>query len=249
MYAHRCTLIVTPHRHMCIPLWLNKQTCISAAILKFHGSSSKATRLLVSYMSTHGNLFAHSTLSITLINMGPTSDHGATKTTETVVRARKMVVLTSGTLSTPQVRVLCPNSYCIANDEIRFWSALVSVERASLTKLVSRPSSVGPGQPHLIYILTPISDLPGVGKQYQDHYTTFSVFRARASEPTGDDFLRGDPKVQEEWFRLHTATGKGPAASNGIDAGFKIRPTEEELKDMGPAFQKAWESYFKVREN
>ncbi|CAE6480780.1 unnamed protein product [Rhizoctonia solani] len=88
-------------------------------------------------------------------------------------------------------------------------------------------------------------DLPGVGKQYQDHYTTFSVFRARASEPTADDWLRGDPKVQEEWMRLHAATGKGPAASNGIDAGFKIRPTEEELKEMGPAFQKAWDSYFK----
>lgn len=98
-------------------------------------------------------------------------------------------------------------------------------------------------------ILTSSSDLPGVGKQYQDHYTTFSVFRARASEPTGDDFLRGDPKVQEEWFRLHTATGKGPAASNGIDAGFKIRPTEAELKEMGPAFQKAWDSYFKVGVN
>lgn len=75
--------------------------------------------------------------------------------------------------------------------------------------------------------------------------TTFSVFRARASEPTGDDWLRGDPKVQEEWLRLYTTTGKGPAASNGIDAGFKIRPTEEELKEMGPAFQKAWDSYFK----
>lgn len=72
------------------------------------------------------------------------------------------------------------------------------------------------------------------------------MFRARASEPTADDWLRGDPKVQEEWMRMHAATGKGPAASNGIDAGFKIRPTEEELKEMGPAFQKAWDSYFKA---
>ncbi|CAE6437462.1 unnamed protein product [Rhizoctonia solani] len=139
-------------------------------------------------------------------------DHGQTHTTETIVKARKMVVLTSGTLSTPQIL----ERSGIGGKDI--------LDKAGVKTLV---------------------DLPGVGKQYQDHYTTFSVFRARASEPTADDWLRGDPKVQEEWMRLHTTTGKGPAASNGIDAGFKIRPTEEEVKEMGPAFQKAWDSYFK----
>ncbi|ELU36559.1 alcohol oxidase [Rhizoctonia solani AG-1 IA] len=121
-------------------------------------------------------------------------------TVETIVKARKMVVLTSGTLSTPQIL----ERSGIGGKDI--------LDKAGVKTLV---------------------DLPGVGKQYQDHYTTFSVFRARASEPTADDWLRGDPKVQEEWMRLHAATGKGPAASNGIDAGFKIRPTEEELKEMG----------------
>ncbi|KEP53926.1 alcohol oxidase [Rhizoctonia solani 123E] len=139
-------------------------------------------------------------------------DHGRAKTVETIVKARKMVVLTAGTLSTPQIL----ERSGIGGKDI--------LDKAGVKTLV---------------------DLPGVGKQYQDHYTTFSVFRARASEPTADDWLRGDPKVQEEWMRLHAATGKGPAASNGIDAGFKIRPTEEELQEMGPAFQKAWDSYFK----
>ncbi|CAE7191049.1 unnamed protein product [Rhizoctonia solani] len=139
-------------------------------------------------------------------------DHGQTKTMETIVKARKMVVLTAGTLSTPQIL----ERSGIGGKNI--------LDKAGVKTLV---------------------DLPGVGKQYQDHYTTFSVFRARASEPTADDWLRGDPKVQEEWMRLHATTGKGPAASNGIDAGFKIRPTEEELKEMGPEFQKAWDSYFK----
>jgi alcohol oxidase len=110
---------------------------------------------------------------------------------------------------------------------------------------------VGKSHLSLLSVLSTLSisltDLPGVGKQYQDHYTTFSVFRARASEPTGDDWLRGVPEVQEDWMRTHATTGKGPAASNGIDAGFKIRPTEEELKDLGEPFQKAWDSYFKVR--
>ncbi|CAE7191054.1 unnamed protein product [Rhizoctonia solani] len=142
-------------------------------------------------------------------------DHGQTKTMETIVKARKMVVLTAGTLSTPQIL----ERSGIGGKNI--------LDKAGVKTLLTLP------------------DLPGVGKQYQDHYTTFSVFRARASEPTADDWLRGDPKVQEEWMRLHATTGKGPAASNGIDAGFKIRPTEEELKEMGPEFQKAWDSYFK----
>ncbi|QRW14249.1 GMC oxidoreductase [Ceratobasidium sp. AG-Ba] len=141
-------------------------------------------------------------------------DHGSPNTFETIVKARKMVVLTSGTLSTPQI-----------------------LERSGIG---------GKGVLDKAGVKT-LVDLPGVGKQYQDHYTTFSVFRARASEPTGDDWLRGDPVVQDEWLRLHAATGKGPAASNGIDAGFKIRPTEQELKEMGPAFQKGWDSYFKEK--
>ena len=34
-------------------------------------------------------------------------------------------------------------------------------------------------------------------------------------------------------------------SSNAIDAGFKIRPTEEELKTMGPEFNELWNRYFK----
>jgi len=34
-------------------------------------------------------------------------------------------------------------------------------------------------------------------------------------------------------------------SSNAIDAGFKIRPTEEELKEMGPEFNELWNTYFK----
>jgi alcohol oxidase len=131
---------------------------------------------------------------------------------ETIVRARKMVVLTSGTLGTPQIL------------ERSGIGAKAVLEKAGVKCLV---------------------DLPGVGKQYQDHYTTFSVFRARQSEPTADDWLRGVPEVQQELLTQYRLTRSGPLASNAIDAGFKIRPTEQELKEMGPEFRKSWDSYFK----
>lgn len=33
-------------------------------------------------------------------------------------------------------------------------------------------------------------------------------------------------------------------STNAIDAGMKLRPTEAEVAEMGPAFQKVWEDFF-----
>ncbi|KAH7313234.1 putative methanol oxidase [Rhizoctonia solani] len=193
--------------------WINKDTGrrSDAASAYVHPIMAEQSNLHLRCNSKVARVIFEGTKAVGVAYVN-SRDHGQTNTTETIVKARKMVVLTSGTLATPQIL----ERSGIGGKDV--------LDKAGVKTLV---------------------DLPGVGKQYQDHYTTFSVFRARASEPTADDWLRGDPKVQEEWMRLHTATGKGPAASNGIDAGFKIRPTEEELKEMGPAFQKAWDSYFK----
>ncbi|PPQ69937.1 hypothetical protein CVT24_003687 [Panaeolus cyanescens] len=132
---------------------------------------------------------------------------------ETIVRARKMVVLSSGTLGTPQI-----------------------LER----------SGVGSGE-HLKKLGIPVvSDLPGVGEQYQDHYTTLSLFRVSNESHTVDDFLRGDKEVQREIFQeWEVSPEKARLSSNSIDAGFKIRPTEAELKEMGPEFNALWDKYFK----
>ncbi|CAE6420515.1 unnamed protein product [Rhizoctonia solani] len=193
--------------------WINKDTGrrSDAASAYVHPIMAEQSNLHLRCNSKVARVIFEGTKAVGVAYVN-SRDHGQTKTVETIVKARKMVVLTAGTLSTPQI---LEHSGLGGKDIL---------EKAGVKTLV---------------------DLPGVGKQYQDHYTTFSVFRARANEPTADDWLRGDPNVQEEWMRLHATTGKGPAASNGIDAGFKIRPTEEELKEMGPAFQKAWDSYFK----
>lgn len=51
--------------------------------------------------------------------------------------------------------------------------------------------------------------------------------------------------VFDEW----NIKGTGPLATNGIEAGVKIRPTEKELKEFEkwptPHFKSGWESYFK----
>lgn len=132
---------------------------------------------------------------------------------ETIVKARKMVVLSSGTLGTPQI-----------------------LER----------SGVGSAPLLKQLDLKVVSDLPGVGEQYQDHYTTLSIFRVSNESTTLDDFLRGNKDVQKELFaEWETSPEKARLSSNAIDAGFKIRPSEEELKELGPEFNELWNTYFK----
>ncbi|SJL01496.1 related to alcohol oxidase [Armillaria ostoyae] len=135
------------------------------------------------------------------------------KLRETIVKARKYVVLSSGTLGTPQI-----------------------LER----------SGVGDAKLLKKLDLKVVSDLPGVGDQYQDHYTTLTLYRVSNESFTLDDFLRGDKEVQKELFaEWETSPEKARLSSNAIDAGFKIRPTEEELKEMGPEFNELWNKYFK----
>ncbi|KAK8058466.1 alcohol oxidase [Apiospora phragmitis] len=122
-------------------------------------------------------------------------------------RARKQIVVSGGTLSSP---------------------------------LILQRSGIGDPEKLKAVGVEPKVDLPGVGLNFQDHYLTFSTFRAKPETESFDDFVRGVPEVQKR---------TGPLATNGIDAGVKIRPTEEELKEMAswptPHFKDGWESYFK----
>lgn len=97
--------------------------------------------------------------------------------------------------------------------------------------------------------IKPMVDLPGVGLNFQDHYLTFSVFRAKPETPTFDDFLRGDPETQKKAIEEFNVKGTGPLTTNGIEAGVKVRPTQDELAEMKkwptPEFQSGWDSYFK----
>lgn len=73
-------------------------------------------------------------------------------------------------------------------------------------------------------------ELPGVGLNFQDHDLTFSTYRAKPDVESFDDFIRGDPEVQKRVYDQWNQTGTGPLSTNGIEAGVKVTPTEEESK-------------------
>ncbi|CAL3966497.1 unnamed protein product [Diplocarpon coronariae] len=131
-------------------------------------------------------------------------------------RARKQIIVSGGTLSSP---------------------------------LILQRSGIGDAQKLRKAGVKPLVDLPGVGLNFQDHYLTFSVYRAKPGTESFDDFVRGVPEVQTKVFDEWNIKGTGPLATNGIEAGVKIRPTEQELKEMDswptPQFRSGWESYFK----
>ena len=132
---------------------------------------------------------------------------------EKIIKARKQVVISCGTLSTP---------------------------------LVLQRSGIGdPAKLEKAGVKCQV-ELPGVGLNFQDHYLTFSAYRAKPDVESFDDFVRGDPEVQKRVYDQWNQTGTGPLSTNGIEAGVKVRPTEEELKqDYMKEFRSGWDSYFK----
>jgi alcohol oxidase len=115
--------------------------------------------------------------------------------------------------------------------------------------LILQRSGIGDSKKLRAAGVEPKVDLPGVGLNFQDHYLTFSVFRSKPDGESFDDFVRGDPQVQEKVFQQWTMNGTGPLATNGIESGVKLRPTEKEVREIEStpfgSFKKGWDDYFK----
>ena len=134
---------------------------------------------------------------------------------EKIIKARKQIVISCGTLSTP---------------------------------LVLQRSGIGDPEKLQKAGVKCQVDLPGVGLNFQDHYLTFSAYRAKPDTESFDDFLRGDPETQKRVYDQWQLNGTGPLATNGIEAGVKVRPTDEELaQDYMKEFRSGWDSYFKMK--
>ncbi|KAG7876181.1 hypothetical protein KL938_004571 [Ogataea parapolymorpha] len=126
-------------------------------------------------------------------------------------RARKQIVISCGTISSP---------------------------------LVLQRSGIGAAH-HLRSVgIKPIVDLPGVGENFQDHYCFFTPYYVKPDVPTFDDFVRGDPVAQKAAFDQWYSNKDGPLTTNGIEAGVKIRPTEEELATADEDFRRGYADYF-----
>ncbi|KAG9100669.1 hypothetical protein FS749_013716 [Ceratobasidium sp. UAMH 11750] len=88
-----------------------------------------------------------------------------------------------------------------------------------------------------------VVDLPGVGATYEDHNLILYTFYIPSDIETMDPILDQDPAIMEKLLAIFSQ-GKGMLTSNIIDAGSKLRPTPEELKEMGPEFNQVWKDYF-----
>ncbi|TFY72351.1 hypothetical protein EVG20_g659 [Dentipellis fragilis] len=87
-------------------------------------------------------------------------------------------------------------------------------------------------------------DLPGVGENYQDHNIMFPVYNAAPEAETIDGIIRNDPEVIDETSHRWYKDGSGLMATNGADAAIKIRPSEQELEEIGPEFRKVWDENY-----
>ncbi|KAJ8692991.1 hypothetical protein PTI98_010248 [Pleurotus ostreatus] len=89
-------------------------------------------------------------------------------------------------------------------------------------------------------------DLPGVGENYQDHNLGFATYFVPDRTETLDVFSGhlGEDELKsyvDRWGQH----GDGLLATNGIDAGIKLRPNEDDLKELGPNFTRIWNNYYK----
>ncbi|KAG8761309.1 hypothetical protein FRC11_014117 [Ceratobasidium sp. 423] len=88
-----------------------------------------------------------------------------------------------------------------------------------------------------------VVDLPGVGTGYQDHGMSYIPFFVPGDMDTCDPLLAQEPGVMDAAI-AQFKQGRGLLASNFNDAGSKIRPTADELKEMGPGFNQHWKQHF-----
>jgi alcohol oxidase len=129
-----------------------------------------------------------------------------------VVRAKKMVVISSGSLSTPQI-----------------------LERSGVGS-ESFLKSIG--------LSDTVSDLPGVGENMQDHPIIAAYYQVEAGpDDTYDDLTIGVPETLQRAIKEYES-GKGPLATNFIDAAFKWRPSVEEVKEIGGEFEQYWNANY-----
>ncbi|KAJ5667398.1 hypothetical protein N7507_003262 [Penicillium longicatenatum] len=197
--------------------WINRDTGrrSDAAHAYVHSTRAKHSNLHLKCNTKVDRIIIEDGRAVGVVTMSTKPLDGG-EPVRRIFRARKQIILSCGTLSSP---------------------------------LVLQRSGVGDPAKLRRAGVKPLVNLPGVGQNFQDHYLFFSGYRAKPEVESFDDFLRGDPAVQKKVFEEWSLKGTGPLATNGIEAGVKIRPTEEELNEMKkwptPEFGSGWDSYFK----
>ncbi|KAJ3882837.1 GMC oxidoreductase-domain-containing protein [Lentinula edodes] len=89
-----------------------------------------------------------------------------------------------------------------------------------------------------------IVDLPGVGENYNDHNLCLTSYLASEDSDCLDDIFSGDEDAIKPHLKEWQEKGSGLLAHNSIDAGVKLRPTSEELEELGPSFRQLWKDFY-----
>ncbi|KAJ7758182.1 GMC oxidoreductase-domain-containing protein [Mycena maculata] len=85
-----------------------------------------------------------------------------------------------------------------------------------------------------------ISELPGVGENYQDHPFYVAPYIADPATTTIDPLFRREPETLNRLLKQWEKDGTGLMGANGADSAIKMRPHPEELEELGPDFTKYW---------
>ncbi|CAE6461208.1 unnamed protein product [Rhizoctonia solani] len=88
-----------------------------------------------------------------------------------------------------------------------------------------------------------VVNLPGVGANYEDHSSCIIPYHVPDDVETIDPVMEQDKAVIETYL-AQFANGKGFLTTNLNDAGSRLRPTSDELKEIGPAFNELWKRHF-----
>ena len=85
-----------------------------------------------------------------------------------------------------------------------------------------------------------ISDLPAVGENFQDHPLLPTFFQVNTGpDDTSDDLVLGVNETVER-AEKEFQHGRGPLATNFVDAAIKLRPSKEEVSEIGGEFERYW---------
>ncbi|KAI0643101.1 alcohol oxidase-like protein [Trametes meyenii] len=93
--------------------------------------------------------------------------------------------------------------------------------------------------------IQPLVNLPGVGQNYQaDHQLVLTPYIAAESMHTLDVIVENNEAEIQKWTKQWKENGTGLLATNGLEAGIKIRPSKTDLDVIGDAFRKRWLDYY-----
>ncbi|KAJ4350859.1 hypothetical protein N0V95_004357 [Ascochyta clinopodiicola] len=90
-----------------------------------------------------------------------------------------------------------------------------------------------------------VEELPGVGKDYQDHHLLLYPYRTSLEPDQTIDGILGGRVDATELVKNNDKT----LGWNAIDIASKLRPTEEEAAALGPEFKAVWDRDFKDAPN